>query len=129
MYNLFLDDIRNPKDVYYYIKDNRYLNLDWVVVRSYDEFVSYITENGMPSLTSFDHDLADEHYGSHLKKEIYYSDFKEKTGFSCAQWLVNYCLDNGYKLPRYLIHSMNTPGRINIDSYFKTFLRYKDRLH
>lgn len=27
------------------------------IVRTYDEFVSYITENGLPSYISFDNDL------------------------------------------------------------------------
>lgn len=125
---VFLDDIRYPKDAYYYTKNPIYVEKEWIIVRNYDEFVNDILDNGLSYCYSFDHDLADEHYGSHLKKNIYYSEYKEKTGFACAQWLVNHCLEHGHKVPRYIIHSMNVPGSINIDSYIKTFLKYEDQL-
>ena len=55
---LFLDDLRNPKDVIW-------VNLpevEWTVVRNYDDFVNTIIDKGVPTRISFDHDLADEHY-------------------------------------------------------------------
>lgn len=121
---VFLDDIRMPEDVLYYINDLRYEKLDWVIVRSYDEFVNDILCNGLSDIYSFDHDLADEHYGSHLLKKIDYDKFNEKTGYSCAKWLVEYCLDNDEKLPEYLLHTMNNVGAVNIDSYFKNYLKF-----
>jgi hypothetical protein len=57
-YSLFLDDEREVKDV-------KWLDLPpyhWVVVKSFNQFVSTIKERGIPSSVSFDHDLADEHY-------------------------------------------------------------------
>ena len=41
---LFLDDIRIPKDVYEYIKNDIYLSVDWDIVRNYNDFVQYITD-------------------------------------------------------------------------------------
>ena len=50
MYNLFLDDIGNYNT---FLQDTR----TWVTVRNYNEFVKTITERGIPSYISFDHDL------------------------------------------------------------------------
>jgi hypothetical protein len=48
------------------------------------------------------------------------------TGFDCAKWLVDYCLDNKVKLPRYGIQSSNTPGKENIDALFKSFIKHAE---
>ena len=45
---LFLDDIRSIKQVFNYKKDIRYLQEDWDIVRSYEEFVYYIKNNEIP---------------------------------------------------------------------------------
>lgn len=122
-YNLFLDDIRNPKDCFSYTNQPVYLMDDWVVVRNYRNFVQIVTENGMPTVISFDHDLADFHYGvqDHVDQD-FYDICEEKTGYHCAQWLINYCMDNNKELPlAILIHSMNGPGSLNIKSLFVTF--------
>jgi hypothetical protein len=115
---LFLDDIRIPSDAYEYTKNPIY-NKNWDVVRNYQEFVDYINKNGMPSFISFDHDLADEHYVSlsESKKDSY----TEKTGYECAKWLVDYCLDNSVELPHFLVHSMNPVGKIRIESLLNNF--------
>ena len=140
-YNLFLDDIRMPKDV---IRNANALHLTpeliehykgvWVIVRNYNDFVEYITEHGLPEIISFDHDLADEHYREsmydpdieHYSK--YYSDgtFKEKTGYNCAKWLIEYCLDNKEYLPVCLIHTQNPVGRLNILSLITSYNKIKN---
>jgi rubrerythrin len=126
MKKLFLDDVRNPIDCILYIKDKIYIE-DWDIVRNYNEFVDYITENGIPDLISFDHDLADEHYHPSMfsdDKSMYndrQSQFKEKTGYDCAKWLCDYCSENGLPLPTYLVHSMNPVGRDNILGVFNSF--------
>ena len=123
MYNLFLDDIRDPQDVYSYTGNPIFLNEDWVIVRTYNEFVKYVEENGLPGMVTFDHDLADFHYGvqDHVDQD-YYDLCKEKTGYHCALWMINYCLDNELKPPkRVYIHSMNGPGARNINSLFTTY--------
>jgi hypothetical protein len=119
-YNLFLDDIRTPQMAYAIVKDIRYTSLDWVVVREYDDFVSYITEHGIPDLISFDHDLDISHYVD-WSETIPTTD--EKTGYDCAKWLVEYCMNNGCELPDYLTHTMNPVGKENIIGLFKSFAR------
>jgi hypothetical protein len=123
-YNLFLDDFRHPYDVANYTGNPVYGNkTSWVIVRNYDEFVKCIEERGLPEKISFDHDLADVHYDAqdHVDQD-YYDLCEEKTGYHCAQWMINYCLDRGEKLPPViLIHSMNIVGARNIESLFKTF--------
>ena len=38
-YNLFLDDVRNPKDCCQYMPDAKfYFDSEFVIVRNYDEF-------------------------------------------------------------------------------------------
>jgi len=123
MYNLFLDDMRVPQDVFNYTGNPIFLKEDWVIVRSYDEFVKYIEEKGLPEMVTFDHDLADVHYGvqDHVDQD-YYDLCEEKTGYHCALWMINYCLDNELKLPkRVYIHSMNGVGARNINSLFTTY--------
>jgi hypothetical protein len=102
-YNLFLDDTRDPNT---FLNDTR----TWVVVRNYNQFVEIITKQGLPEFISFDHDLADEHYG----KIIDYDNFQEKTGYDCAKWLIEYCMKMDQPLPEWQIHSMNPVGKINI---------------
>ena len=117
-YNLFLDDFRMPKDAYNYLLQPIYISVNWEIVRSYDEFVKYITEHGIPEIISLDHDLADEHYESRQE----YDQYTEKTGYHCALWLINYCIDNNKKLPtEILIHSMNPVGSLNIKSLFESY--------
>lgn len=127
---LFLDDMRIPKDVIEYISPVQlkeiYLNTDWVIVRNYDEFVKYVTENTLPELISFDHDLADEHYCNDMSDSSY-ERFKEKTGYECAKWLCDYCGDNDLKLPKYIVHSMNPIGKKNIENYLQNFIKFSER--
>jgi hypothetical protein len=124
-YNLFLDDMRDPQTSQFLRDGDFYKRTKWVVVKNYDEFVSYITKNGMPELISFDHDLADEHYGTHDQlDEIEYLLYEEKTGYHCAKWLIDYCMDNNVEPPRYLVHSMNTAGAINIKYLIENYKRF-----
>ena len=44
MIKLYLDDIRSPSSD------------DFIVVRSFEEAVAFVKENGMPDMISFDHD-------------------------------------------------------------------------
>lgn len=122
MKKLFLDDIRQPKDAINLVPSNYnkiFWDNDWSIVRNYREFVNWILSNGIPDLISFDHDLADIHY------EVDFSDWEfssdqlgvEETGLDCAKWLVDYCVDNGSILPKYIVHSANPAGRKNIQSY------------
>jgi hypothetical protein len=113
---LFLDDIRYPIEAYRYTKQDIFLRRDWHIVRNYEQFVNRIREKGLPEMISFDHDLADEHY---LKQDT--SEFVEKTGYDCAKWLIEYCMDNDVDLPKFYCHSMNPVGKENIERLLKNF--------
>ena len=122
-YNLFLDDFRMPKDAFGYTFLPIYNLVDWIVVRNYYAFITLIQTKGIPEIISFDHDLADEHYDyqEHLDGE-YYDIMTEKTGYHCAKWLIDYCLDNKLEIPKFIfIHSMNPAGAQNIASLFNTY--------
>lgn len=131
-YNLFLDDIREPNWVIQYKTDPTYNKLDWVVVRSHDEFIKYITENGMPRLISFDHDLADEHYvvydriNAGLKSTL--PDFKEKTGYESLKWVCDYALDNDCQLSDMMFHTANYVGMKNMVTYYSNFIKHYPEL-
>jgi hypothetical protein len=120
MKKLFLDDIRNPGDCVSYMRPNeQYYDIDWDIVRNYNDFVNYINENGVPDEISFDHDLADEHYDpsmykSHEEYNKGYDNFKDKTGYDCVKWLSDYCVENIIPMPKCYVHSMNPVGRDNI---------------
>lgn len=109
-FNLFLDDVRDSKC----LGDNRV----WVTVRGYQDFVNMITNDGLPQLISFDHDLSWEQYPKNDDSGIIdYNDeryVKAKTGYHCAAWLIDYCQKKNLPLPQWQVHSMNPIGRINI---------------
>ena len=128
---LFLDDIRQPKDACYLVQDwaELYFNEKWEVVKTHQEFVTWINKNGLPTHVSFDHDLADVHY------EIDFNDWDdftaeqlgvEETGLDSAKFLVDYCVDNGFKLPLYQVHSANPVGRRNIKTYLDNAKKHLD---
>lgn len=127
MRKLFLDDERQVKDGVYLVNTNRriYFEDNWDVVKNFIEFTEWITKNGLPEFVSFDHDLADIHY-EFVTGEIPYDGMIEKTGFHCAKWLVEYCLDNGLKLPPYQVHSANPVGRENIQAYLTNASKHLD---
>jgi len=113
-YNIFLDDERMPIDAPIELPP-----LVWTIIRSYDEFTKTITNNGLPQVISFDHDMDVTAYQEYHRmwqgdRVINYSNIKEKTGYHCAQWLVEYCRKHKQPLPAYYIHSYNDIGRENI---------------
>ena len=142
-YNLFLDDFRDPGVCTDYwtkwMPQNRslYTQGTWVVVRDYSEFVETVSkkfaEGEFPALISFDHDLADEHYGMISKtdfldlREYYESEDREMTGRDCAKWLVQFCIDNDVDLPDYWIHSMNPGGAERIHQEMQDWHRFNER--
>lgn len=63
----------------------------------------------MPLFVSFDHDLATDGSG------------KESTGYDCAKWLIEKCLNENLPFPDYMVHSMNPIGRENILGIIESF--------
>ena len=124
---IFLDDFRDPEDVFAYTHNQLYL-VGWTIVRSYDEFIEDIKKNGIGSIYSLDHDLADSHYA--LQDWISledYEKFEEKTGYHCAEWLMEYCINNNQVFPTILIHSMNPIGRQNIQLLIDNYHKHYDK--
>ena len=120
---LFLDDIRQPRDVFNLNIDFDYSDSTegWTIVRTYDEFVDHIKKFGVPDLISFDHDLSFSHYLSENQKNINYKNMEVKTGYHAACWLVSYCKENGINLPKTKIHSQNPDGSKNISEILNQF--------
>jgi hypothetical protein len=116
MYNLFLDDERIPYSIdpdvlnaYHYDKNPIYKNLEWVVVRTVEEFQECITTLGMPNIISFDNDLQ-----------------TVLEGYDAIKWLGNeYCIENGLDLPTCYFHSKNSVGYDNMLKYEAFFRKSK----
>lgn len=111
---LWVDDARNPdkyfsnvstskayiRNISYYEKIFENYNVDFYWVKNIDEFQTYILNNGLPDMCSFDFDLKDlRNDGSHQK------------GKDCAEWLKQYCASNNLQLPKCYLHSANHGGR------------------
>jgi hypothetical protein len=137
MKKLFLDDIRIPKDAIGLVPSNLnqfYFENDWIVVRNFWEFCNYIQKFGLPNFISFDHDLADEHYNDLFSDKnwssqdsdivLKYDEYSEKTGYECAKWLVDWCLENSKKIPEFVVHSANPVGKKNIESYLNNATKH-----
>ena len=130
---IYLDDVRTP------------VNTEWVVVRSYDEFVEKVRELGFENIDviSLDHDLGDTAMSEYFNNvspnyTLDYSNIEEKTGMDCAKWLVDYYYDNynfsedlisrkskkliGITFPKVYTHSANPIGSANIMGYINNFL-------
>lgn len=123
-YKLFLDDGRNPVHCVSYMHHRIgrlnpiYLENGWAIARNFEAFKNTIESMGLPDFVSFDHDLCEEHYKLAVDWDIYYSfSEREMTGYDCAKWLVNYCLDHKLELPKWAVHSMNPVGVDRISHY------------
>ena len=132
--NLFLDDQRNPKDAYIYPRrdDNNMIiegrsleNIsqiprnNWEIVRSYEEFVKFIIEKGIPDVVSFDHDLTPECINLYFDDTINtgiieYANLPKRTGWHCAKFLKEKCIELNIPFPKYFVHSANIYGSKNI---------------
>jgi len=133
--NYFLDDQRNPADAYLHldtdtpkvslIEHSGIVEDDWVIMRTYDEFVKCVKYLGLPDVVSFDHDLHEEHIKHYFMVTqdmgiIEYGNFKEKTGKHCAEHLVLEWINQGKPKPiKTFVHSANRWGQINIKEVLK----------
>lgn len=118
---LFLDDLRSLDMIYPNADES-----EWVIVRDFYQFVNYIQKYGVPDFISFDHDLGFEHTryyfenGGHASPpDPLNANFKEKTGYDAAKWLVDYCAEKEEPLPLWHVHSHNPIGAENIRQYLK----------
>ena len=88
---LYLDDLRSTPE-------------GFERVYSYTEFVAYLEHKGLPDFISFDHDLGEEF-----------------SGYDCAKYLVDYCLDHQLPLHDFAVHSQNPVGKENIERLLNNF--------
>jgi len=131
---LWLDDIRNPyKDNW--VKDFSPLGIEYPLVywvKDYGGFCTYIKANGLPDGICFDHDLGLPNHFKRINGGMSKTQSKklkplEKTGYDCAKWLVDYCLDRKLPLPLYNIQSSNPAGKENIDALLKNYIKYYNK--
>jgi hypothetical protein len=115
MTRIYLDDIRTPVDK------------DWVVVRSYDEFVDKVNEIGLENIEtiSLDHDLGisamrEWHTNVYNNYTLDYNNIEEKTGYDAAKWLVEQWMD-GKPICNVFTHSANAIGSANIMGYINNY--------
>ena len=130
-YNLFLDDKFTPTQIAdlpnVSVKDKvRYRTYNWKIVTTFEEFIAIIEEKGRPDIVSFDQDLDEEHWEfvynddnwAKIDDEVIidYDLFKVKTGYHCAEWLMEYCSDRHLDMPICLVNSQNAVVKKNIEN-------------
>lgn len=100
-YRMFIDDERYPVDD------------GWIIVRSYDEAIDYMTKYGCPQYISFDHDIGDP----------------DKNGKKIANWMVERDIDSNQTwLPAdfdFYVHSKNSVGGPNIELLLRPYLEHR----
>ena len=108
---IWLDDYRNPfeGDWLNFSPIGKDVKVIWV--KNYIDFILWIIKNGMPDGICFDHDLGEE-----------------LTGYDCAKWVCDYCLNNNLKLPLYSVQSANPVGKLNIEMLMNNYKKYMDNL-
>ena len=126
---LFLDDYRDPfadGRVHLPVKEEGDESVAWV--KTFQQFKSWIEQNGLPDHICFDHDLHKEHYHKDMYKGMvaynkHYQNFKHKTGRDAAMWLIQYCQANKKPIPKWTVHSSNPVGKENIKMLLKAFTK------
>jgi len=88
---LFIDDIRTPSE-------------DYIVLRSSEDAIQFIKQNGWPEFISFDHDLGGD-----------------DTTMVFLKRLVNEVWDGKTMPPDYIVHSANPIGSKNIVSFMESW--------
>lgn len=103
MIRMFIDDERMPPNN----------ETDWVIVRSYDEAISWVLDNSqIPQYISFDHDLGDG-----------------LNGFDITKKLVEMAMDGVVGFPEgfdFYVHSQNPIGSTNIRTYLSQYLAMRN---
>ena len=122
---LWLDDRRDP------FRHENWLEFspiekpfEVVWLKTYKRFIKWIKKNGLPDAICFDHDLSDFEIDLWGYFKSHSSLYKEKTGYDCAEWLVNYCIDNNLSLPKWNVQSSNIPGKENINGILLSYLKF-----
>lgn len=111
MKKLFLDDVRSIDMVYDVLEVS-----DFDLVRTYDAFVAYIKEHGLPPFISFDNDLGLDEHGQ-----------VAPDGYAAAKWLV---YESGLDLRelQFAVHSANPVAAEQIRGLLHNYLKHLDSL-
>ena len=129
---LWLDDIRNPHIgdwLMAYAPQFAYGEGEVVWVKNFDDFVSHIKFKGIPDMISFDHDLGEDVAREKVrmgtsKRQARKQKKETKSGFDCAKWLVDYCIDNEIPIPHFGVHSANPVGAENIRGLLNNAMKH-----
>ena len=129
---LWLDDQRDPSTYFkvkkpqssVWVRNNDFYqnnifskyDVNFIWVKSFDEFANYIENNGVPKFISFDNDL---------KNGRMTVDGEVPNGEDCVKWLINYCNDNKLKLPKYYLHTANHKQRDILNKLLKENVKMK----
>ena len=84
----------------------------FVVVRSYEDCITYIKSNGLPDFMSFDNDLGED------ENHIVLPD-----GYAVAKWLV---YKSGLDLTnfKFRVHSANPVAKDQIESLLRNYIKF-----
>lgn len=126
---LWLDDTRDPNTGDWLLSyapewDKHRDNVVWV--KNSQQFVDYIKKWGIPELIAFDHDLGEDlaidlHLSGLSKKQARLAKKEVQSGFDCASWLVDYCMNYNKELPEWVVQSSNPVGKDNINGLLNNF--------
>ena len=107
MKKLFLDDIRTIDMIY-----DKSVESEFDIVRTYEEFVTYIEKNGLPPFISFDNDL-----GLGKDGEV------APDGLAAAKWLV---YESGLDLRglKFNVHSANPVASEQIKGLLTNYINH-----
>ena len=129
---LWLDDMRNPfKNNWVYDYAPQFLGETIVWVKNYDEFTGWIKNNGLPHTIAFDHDLGEDVARDKVSKGMSKRQARMQkretiSGYDCAKWLVEYCMDNDLDLPNWIVQSANPVGKDNINGLLNNYLKHRN---
>lgn len=110
MKGLFLDDERNPEDVYWI---NYPDNIEWTIVREGSTFVEMSDIYNTFDVISFDHDINSDMFDGYILMQ---------------HLLTTYSLNvqnKGWEdLPECIFHTQNPVGEVNMRTYLMNFKKH-----
>lgn len=114
---IWLDDQYVPEDKPAYIDE-------WACFSSVRDVIEFIENyskkfNSLPPLFAITHDLCDEHSMAesirHPRANIFYSKFKNPTGWHFISILLNFAKNKQFNIERIALHGDNERGKANIE--------------
>jgi len=85
----------------------------------------------MPDGICFDHDLGedvarDKVSNGMSKRQVRIQKRETKSGYDCAKWLVEYCMDRDLDIPEIGIQSANPVGADNIRGLLLNYKKHRN---